>query len=235
MSKGNSRPRLPGDASVADFTRSQQRRDAMSGKVRNLKPEELQQLVRQHMTTNPVPDNTDRLAIEMEGQIQLRVTDIDPYDKNPRQAQNEQYEAIKESIRSSRMLSPLVVTKRPNSSRYMVCAGGNTRLKIQTELWLETQDPRFEYILANYRPWESELKVLAAHVAENELRGGMIFWDKARGIWSMKAELEQERGHSLSLRQLHDALRGHGLTVSIALLSYYSFALDKDAVEHSAE
>lgn len=222
MAKG---ARLPGDATVADLARAQQlRRDAP--RIKNLRPEELQARVRQSVNT-PVPmDNTDRLSIDLEGQIQLKITDIDPYDKNPRQAANDQYEAIKESIRSSRMLAPLVVTKRPGSTRFMVGAGGNSRLKAQKELWLETQDPRYEYLLVTYRPWESEVKTLAAHVAENELRGEMIFWDKARGIWAMKEELEAERGGSLSLRQLHDALRGHGLSVSITLLSFYSFALD---------
>ena len=222
MAKG---ARLPGDATVADLARAQQlRRDAP--RIKNLRPEELQARVRQSVNT-PVPmDNTDRLSIDLEGQIQLKITDIDPYDKNPRQAANDQYEAIKESIRSSRMLAPLVVTKRPGSTRFMVGAGGNSRLKAQKELWLETQDPRYEYLLVTYRPWESEVKTLAAHVAENELRGEMIFWDKARGIWAMKEELEAERGNSFSLRQLHDALRGHGLSVSITLLSFYSFALD---------
>jgi len=221
MAKG---ARLPGDATVADLARAQLRRD--SPRIKNLSPEELQARVRQSLNT-PVPmDNTDRLSIELEGQIQLRVTEIDPYDKNPRQAANDQYEAIKESIRSSRMLAPLVVTKRPGSTRYMVGAGGNSRLKAQKELWLETQDPRYEYLLVTYRPWESEVKTLAAHVVENELRGEMIFWDKARGVWAMKEELEAEHGKSLSLRQLHDELFGHGLSVSIALLSYYSFALD---------
>ena len=222
MAKG---ARLPGDATVADLARAQQlRRDAP--RIKNLRPEELQARVRQSVNM-PVPmDNSDRLSIDLEGQIQLKITDIDPYDKNPRQAANNQYEAIKESIRSSRMLAPLVVTKRPGATRFMVGAGGNSRLKAQKELWLETQDPRYEYLLVTYRPWESEVKTLAAHVAENELRGEMIFWDKARGIWAMKEELEAERESSFSLRQLHDALRGHGLSVSITLLSFYSFALD---------
>jgi hypothetical protein len=223
--------RLPGDTSVTDWAYAEQQvqaqRDASGvGTVRQLTPDELDQRMRLHMSTHPVPDHTDRLGIEMDGQVQLRITEIDPYDKNPRQVANEKYEEIKESIRNIRMLSPLIVSRRPGAVRYMVSTGGNTRLKAQTELWLETQDSRYEYVLAIYRPWESELKVLAAHVTENELRGSMVFWDKARGIWAMKQELEQERGQSLSLRQLHDALRGYGLTVSITLLSFYGFALD---------
>jgi ParB family protein of integrating conjugative element (PFGI_1 class) len=223
--------RLPGDTSVTDWANAkqqvQEQRDASGvGTVRQLTADELDQRMRLHMSTHPVPDHTDRLGIEMDGQVQLRITDIDPYDKNPRQVANEKYEEIKESIRNIRMQSPLIVSRRPGAVRYMVSAGGNTRLKAQTELWLETQDSRYEYVLVIYRPWESELKVLAAHITENELRGSMVFWDKARGILAMKLELERERGQSLSLRQLHDALRGYGLTVSIALLSYYSFALD---------
>lgn len=215
--------RLPGDATVADMMKTQQRR---APKIRQLTPDELQAKVRGHLNHNPAPDNSDRLAIDQEGQIQLRVTEIDPYDRNPRRTKNDRYDEIKESIRSSRMQSPLVVTRRPGSQRYMVGAGGNTRLCAQLELWVETQESRFEYVLATYRPWESELKILAAHVVENELRGAMVFWDKAHGIFAMKAELEREQGKSLSLRQLHDALRTHGMNVSITLLSFYGFALD---------
>ncbi len=61
--------------------------------------------------------------------IQLRVTDIDLYDRNPRQAPNKCFAEIKESIRTTLIQTPLVVTKRPGSDRYMISTGGNSRLK----------------------------------------------------------------------------------------------------------
>src|ERR1035437_8275540 len=93
--------RIPGDATVADLARAQQvRRGNVSPSIRNLSPEELQARVRQSVNI-PVPmDNSARLSIELESQIQLKIIDIDPYDKNPRQAANEKYEGIKESIRT---------------------------------------------------------------------------------------------------------------------------------------
>ena len=198
-----------------------------SGAAKRLTPEQLQQRVRATLAVDNPRDNSASLSVERENQIQLRVTDIDPYDRNPRRAENALYYQIKESVRTARVISPLTVTKRPGSDRYMVSAGGNTRLKAQKELWDETGDPRYEFLLVTYRPWVSESQVLMSHLIENELHAGMSFWDKARGIFDLRSELSKEREGALSLRALHDAMRERGLTVSITLLSFYGFALEQ--------
>ena len=84
----------------------------------------------------PVDDNA----------ITLRVTDIQPYEKNPRQAANPLFDTIKASIRQRGMDAPLKVTRRPGATHYVVAAGGNTRLLAQLQLWQETADPRFETV-----------------------------------------------------------------------------------------
>ena len=58
--------------------------------------------------------------------------------------------------------------------------------------------------------------MLTSHLIENELRGEMTFWDKATGIVALKARLEAEKGHSLSLRQLEDEMKGRGLSINTA-------------------
>ncbi len=225
--------RLPGDARVADlahakFMKDQRNKGTAGRSIRTLSPDELQARTSRSVNIANPADNTDSLSQEMEGLIQLKISDVDPYDKNPRQHENERYDDIKESIRVTNVLSPLVVTRRPGAPRFMVGAGGNTRLKAQQELWAETGEARFEYLLGIYRPWASEVTTLVSHLAENELRGGLTFWDRANGVWALKREIEAESGSKdLSLRQLHREMLARGLKVSIALLSYYGFAIEQ--------
>lgn len=211
--------RLPVGATITDMARGNSQR-------RRLNPDELRARMHASLNVDNPPDNSARLSDERECQVQLRITDIDPYDRNPRRSRNELFAEIKESIRVARVISPLTVTKRPGSNRYMVAAGGNTRLQAQRELWDETGDPRFEYLLVTYRPWVSEAHVLTAHLVENELHASMTFWDKAQGVWDLKLELESSTGRVLSLRQLNEAMRQQGLSVSVTMLSYYGFALE---------
>jgi hypothetical protein len=52
----------------------------------------------------------------------LRITDIQPFDKNPRQAANPLFDTIKASIRQRGMDAPLTVTRRPGATHYVVTA-----------------------------------------------------------------------------------------------------------------
>jgi ParB family protein of integrating conjugative element (PFGI_1 class) len=157
----------------------------------------------------------------------LRVTDIQPYEKNPRQAANPLFDTIKASIRQRGMDAPLKVTRRPGATHYVVAAGGNTRLLAQLQLWQETADPRFEKVPVVITTWRCESDVLAGHLIENEQRADMTFWDKARGIVALKIELERERAAALSLRQWESALTDIGLPVGKDVLSTYLFAVER--------
>jgi ParB family protein of integrating conjugative element (PFGI_1 class) len=168
----------------------------------------------------PTAEIDDRVTV-------LRVTDIQPYEKNPRQAANPLFDTIKASIRQRGMDAPLKVTRRPGATHYVVAAGGNTRLLAQLELWQETTDPRFEKVPVVITAWRSESDVLAGHLIENEQRADMTFWDKARGIVALKTELEQERGAAFSLRQSESALADIGLPVGKDVLSTYLFAVER--------
>ena len=157
----------------------------------------------------------------------LRITDIQPYEKNPRQAANPLFDTIKASIRQRGMDAPLKVTRRPGATHYVVAAGGNTRLLAQLQLWQETADPRFETLPVVIKAWRSESDVLAGHLIENEQRADMTFWDKARGVVALKTELEQEGAAALSLRQWESALSDIGLPVGKDVLSTYLFAVER--------
>ena len=160
-------------------------------------------------------------------QIELAVDDIRPYENNPRRVSNVRFAQIKESIRANGIRNPLTVTRRPGEAHFIVEAGGNTRLLAIQQLWAETRDVRFRKLMVLFRPWRCESHVLTAHLIENELRGEMTFWDKASGVVALKARLETEQGHALSLRQLDEAMKALGLSVNTATLAHYLFATER--------
>jgi len=162
-----------------------------------------------------------------ETMIVLTLDELDYYDRNPRKQDNRQFEEIKESIKvNSGLASVLVVTRRPGSDKFMVAAGGNTRVKALQELYKETGDKTFFEIRANFRPWENETKILVDHLIENELRDDLTFIDQAIAIKALKEDLEKEHGKSLSLRKLSDELKRIGYPKSTSLLSRLFYASD---------
>ena len=95
--------------------------------------------------------------------MELEVDTIRPYDHNPRHGDNPEYQRIKASVRAEGLDQPLVVTRRPGESTYMLQAGGNTRLRVLQELYAETGDERFARATCLYRPWTRQMDVLLAH------------------------------------------------------------------------
>ncbi len=159
--------------------------------------------------------------------IQITLDEIKTYDHNPRQADNPVFQEIKESIRKT--IDPksiLHVTRRPGENQYMICAGGNTRLQAIQELWAETEDERFYRFDVIYQPWESEVRVLADHLIENDLRANLTFIDQALALRRLREELENERGEKLSLRKFENGLKGLGFAKSNALLSRMDYTID---------
>ena len=108
---------------------------------------------------------------------------------------------------------------------FMVGKGGNTRLTALQELFGETGDAAFQYVVVTYTPWVSESSTLSAHLVENELRGEMIFWDKARAYADLKQMIESETGSALSARAFEQTLKERGLPLGKTTLSYFNFAV----------
>lgn len=194
-------------------------------------PEERRQLVSASRRVGNPGNNARDLPTQADPrfdcQIELAVDEIKPYERNPRRANNAKFDEIKESIRVSGIRNPITVTRRPGEAHFIVEAGGNTRLVATQQLWTETQDARFRKIIVMFRPWRSESHVLIAHLAENEQRGELTFWDKANGVMALKAELEAEKSRPLPLRQLEEELRQLGLPISRSILGLFQFATEK--------
>jgi ParB family protein of integrating conjugative element (PFGI_1 class) len=158
--------------------------------------------------------------------IRLEVTQLRPYDRNPRRCPNSEYQRIKASIRAEGLDQPLVVTHRPGDIGYMLLAGGNTRLRAMQALFHETSDERFRFLDCHFKPWVAESDVLLSHLRENELRENLFFIDKALAVFEAKALFEAEsKGRPLSQRRLAELITLRGLSFSQTLISRMAYAV----------
>ena len=154
------------------------------------------------------------------------VNQIQEYDRNPREARNDAYDRIKESIRQRGFNGALPITRRPGQPHYIVAEGGNTTLHILKELYAETRDPKFRSISCRYERWVSESETLIAHLVENDARGDLILIDRARALFELRGLLDQEQGTELSIRQLAVLLRERGYSIDPATITRLDYARD---------
>lgn len=181
------------------------------------------------------PSSVDLKARDHDGaRARLRVEEIRLFDKNPREAVNERSAELKEGLRATGFIGSMPVTRRPGEEAYMLCMGGNTTLQMLKELWVETREPRFEWVDCTVHTYRGETWLLAGHLVENINRGSLTFWDNARGVMELKADIEAERGAALSLREFEAELPKHGLTISKTVIALYSFAISRLATMRPA-
>jgi len=192
------------------------------------RPTEKELLQRLTNQSNEYPTNTADSQSEFESQalITLKVDEIDSYDKNPRRAQNPQFEAIKQSILSNGINQPLVVTRRPSSSRFMIYKGGNTRLAALRELYAETKQRQFNVVQCSFQPWSGfESDAILGHLQENQMRKSLCFLDRAYGVKIALDYLKKEAGRSLSLRECLPLMVRKGYPITLSTLSIMTYAV----------
>ena len=151
----------------------------------------------------------------------VTLDELFPYELNPRITRNPRYEEIKASIRERGLDAPPSITRRPDADHYIIRNGGNTRLAILRELWLETKDERFFRIYCLFRPWSErgEIIALTGHLAEGELHGGLTFIERALGIEKARELYEQEVGKPLSQSELARRLSADGYPIQQSHIS----------------
>src|SRR5690554_2845562 len=153
---------------------------------------------------------------QAETPMMVTLDQLRPYEHNPRVTRNPRYAEIKASIRERGLDAPPAITRRPGEAHYIIRNGGNTRLAILRELWSETKEERFFRIACLFRPWPArgEIVALTGHLAENELRGGLTFIERALGIEKARELYEVESGEELTQTKLARRLSADGYPVS---------------------
>lgn len=196
----------------------------------NKKNSQYQELAKKSLLGTPPPLNAMGTMTPhdiVDGSVSnLAITDIDRYEFDPRTEPNPLYDEIKASIRANGILNHISVTKRPGSARYTVYGGGNTRLRIAKELY-EEGDQRFARLTVIVKVWKGDASTIAAHLAENEQRGDISFWEKAQGVQNFKIKYESESGCTLSAADLNRELKlAAGLNFGLRMLQNFMFAVE---------
>jgi len=157
----------------------------------------------------------------------LTLDEVGPYNRNPRTARNPLYDEIKASIRARGLDQPFPVTKRPGEDKFIIRTGGNTRLEILNELWKETRDERYYRLHCLFRPWtdRGEIVSLTGHLAENDLRGNLMFIERAVSIENARQLYAEELGKDISQRELARLLKQDGYSISNSHISRMQEAL----------
>ena len=162
------------------------------------------------------PSNRRKFQSEfIDGSIlPIDISMIEPYYANPRIYENPKYEIIKESIRNRGILQRIVVTKAPNSEKFMLCQGGNTRLRALRELYEETHEPRFKTAYCEFREWQGEANLMVGHVVENELRGNLNWHERSKMLLALREMFEEEMGKEITDREYTDIASEKGITIT---------------------
>jgi ParB family protein of integrating conjugative element (PFGI_1 class) len=173
---------------------------------------------------NPIPSLDPRADADDSFSI-LPIGEVETYEYNPRTGNNPRYDDIRASIIADGITNPITVTRRPESSKYHPYGGGNTRLSIAKELQA-SGDTRFNTLKVIVKAWPGDANVISAHLAENENRGDISFWEKAQGVATFKKAHEKEHGAVLSTGDLGRELKSHGINFGVRVIQNFAFAVE---------
>lgn len=146
--------------------------------------------------------------------MELTLDQLKPYELNPRHQQNPRYEELKASIRARGLDDTPAVSRRPGEALFIIHNGGNTRLQILNDLWKETRDERFFRIRCLFQPWAGEIRALTGHMAENDLRGNLLWVERCLAVNKTRELYEQQENQPISQAELARRLSAEGYPVS---------------------
>ncbi|WCM90601.1 ParB family protein [Acidovorax sp. NCPPB 3576] len=214
-----------GPSTTQDATMSTETKNPPKASTKN---EKYREQARAALSLPPLRNATEGLdpRSDMDMSFSLfSVHDIEPYEYNPRTQPNPLYDEIKASIQADGITNAITVTRRPGQDKYTTYGGGNTRLMIAKELF-KAGDQRFARLHVIVKAWAGHARTIAAHLAENKMRGDISFWENAQGVQTFKTELEKERGRPLTASELNSELKAMGLNFGIRVLQNLAFAVE---------
>lgn len=184
----------------------------------------------QSLSSRIAGEHTPPAAIESPSAAETSIVPIDisliePYQHNPRLYDNPKFDTIKESIRERGVLQRLIVTKRPDTEKFTLCQGGNTRLKCLQELHQETSDPKFGTAYCELRPWRDETDLMVGHVVENELRGNLNWHEKSRMAVTLHQMFAALAADKLPDREFERLLQSKGVTIHHQLMHIHRYTV----------
>lgn len=161
----------------------------------------------------------------------LDISQIEPYDRNPRTLPNPKSRELKASLRASRGYhGVLQVTRRPGSEIYMVEQGGNTTLALLKELLTETEDNSFRFVTVDISDWSGDFVVMLQHYRENNVRGDLSFGERSREMVALYhqycEDLAPEDGSKTAVQFLSELADQFGVSCAKSNFSLYRYTAE---------
>jgi len=116
----------------------------------------------------------------------LSLSQINPYELNPRQEPNALFEGLVDSIRQQGLIGTLAVTQRPGEETYVMYAGGNTTLRALKKVY--SQDHKVPCEVYAY-PENGDITLLGLHLIENDTRQELSLVDRAKAFIRIRQEI----------------------------------------------
>lgn len=215
-----------GTATSADSSHLTQPQDSMNAPAPNAQQKRLDAAkAALHTPTRNATAGMDPMD-EADGSVTiLSIDDIVTYSHNPRTKPNPRRADIKASMKAEGITNMISVTRRSPKEKYFPYGGGNTRVELAKELFAEGET-KFATLTVITKKWPGEAKVISAHLAENDNRGDISFWERAQGVISFKEEFEKEHGRPLSAAELNKELKEIGLNYGIKMIQNFLFSIE---------
>ena len=159
--------------------------------------------------------------------LEVPTDQLKPFPLNPRRIQNREYVRLSDSILHSGVTLPFVVSKIPGDEHYTLQAGGNTRLEIIQSL-RERDGRKFKKVPCVVQSWSGETNALIAHLQENDVRGNLLFIEKAQAVMTLQEMLKRDlKKKNMTQRELSTHLRDRGYGISQSLISFMEYAVKR--------
>ena len=145
--------------------------------------------------------------------IYLSPDDIDFFIDDVRVNINQKYDEMRESIEATGIDIPIPIAKYPKTGRWMIVAGGNTRLAIAKELELK-------YVPCRAFAWTNESDALLKHLKENDLRNGYTFYERCLGAQKIINNFKKDGLEKMSFEQFIEYMSTAGYPITSARKLY---------------
>ena len=166
----------------------------------------------------------------------IAIRDLEPLAYKPDGFESTTDETLYFSIGSIGLQDPLVVAIPPNSSKYTLIAGGNSRLQALQRLWVETEDKRFSRASCLVAAWPGEFRACLAHIITNDVRTIGSFLDRARSLTHIvETHGPATKGRNVSQRDAVALLNGNGYPISQACYGYMVYMVKRLAPHLAGE
>lgn len=165
----------------------------------------------------------------------IAIDELEPLPYKPDGLEPKIDETLRLSIKQVGLQDPFVVAHPPGRSKYVLIAGGNSRLLALRQLWNESRAKRYSRVRCLVAEWPGEFRACLAHLITNDVRTNASFLERARGlVHIVEDHVSTKKGRQFSQREAVSLLNDNGYPISQATFSYMVYVVQR-LVPHMSE